>query len=330
MIHTARALAVLALTIPGLAAAFPAPQMEAGGAVDLVEPFPTPPELEAAVQFWMTIFTEHESDRAVLHDRQYMNITWKLLKLPKKEDRVDDKAARKLMRETIDDVRKRLRRLETDPTPADDTDRELLRAASSYNPKLLEGAWTRLRFQRGVADNFRQGLIRARTNLAQIREILVAEGVPPEIAALPFVESMYNPKARSAAGAAGLWQLMPATARGLGLAVTRSNDERYDIRQATRGAATMLRQNYRILGSWPLAITAYNHGPNGVRRAVKAVGSTDLAYLIEHYEKSTWGFASKNFYAEFLAATRVFAEQEEAFAALLRTTEPMTEAHSMR
>jgi membrane-bound lytic murein transglycosylase D len=305
--------------------------MEAGGQVARGTPFPTPPELEAAVEFWTAIFAEHESDRAVLHDRQYMNITWKLLELPKDDKgELDSKASRKLIRDVLDDTRKRLKRLERDPSPTDDTDRELLRSASSYDPRRLEGAWARLRVQRGVADNFRAGIGRARKNLVQIHEILAAENVPSEIAALPFVESMYNPTARSSAGAAGLWQLMPATARGLGLTVKRGRDDRYDILKATRGAARMLRQNYAILGSWPLAITAYNHGPNGVRRAVKAVGSTDLAYLIEHYEKSTWGFASKNFYAEFLAATRLFAEREEAFAALVRPVDPKKEARSVR
>jgi membrane-bound lytic murein transglycosylase D len=95
-------------------------------------------------------------------------------------------------------------------------------------------------------------------------------------------------------------------------------DERLDTEKSTRAAARMLRKNHELLGNWPLAITGYNHGPNGVKRAVTAIGSTDLAYLIEHYEKSTWGFASKNFYAEFIAAVRVFAAAEPEFAALLQ------------
>ena len=74
----------------------------------------------------------------------------------------------------------------------------------------------------------------------------------------------------------------------------------------------MLRANYRMLGTWPLAITAYNHGPNGVRRAVQLVGSTDLVYLIDNYQRSTWGFASKNFYAEFLAALAIVRDLPES------------------
>ena len=81
-------------------------------------------------------------------------------------------------------------------------------------------------------------------------------------------------------------------------------------RESTRAAAKMLGQNYRMLDNWPLAITGYNHGPYGVKRAVKKVGSTNLVYLIEHYKKDTWGFASKNFYAEFLAAVSILTDHQ--------------------
>ena len=64
-----------------------------------------------------------------------------------------------------------------------------------------------------------------------------------------------------------------------------------------------------MLGSWPLAITAYNHGCNGLRRAIALVGSADLPYLIANYQRSTWGFASKNFYAEFLAVLHIVSGQ---------------------
>jgi membrane-bound lytic murein transglycosylase D len=318
----------LICALPSVAHAWPASMLDLGGATPHVEEkptFPVPEELGPAIAFWTDVFTKHESHRVVIHDREYMDHVWLVLQLPRDENgKVVETKVRDLIKRTLDDVRSRLRRLEKSPTPKDDQDRVLL-AVAEDGSQGLEGAWTRVRAQRGVANKFRAGMKRADKYLKDIRPILKDEGIPPEIAALPFVESMFNRKARSSAGAAGLWQLMPATARDLGLVVNKDRDDRYDVKKSTRAAARMLRQNHRMLGNWPLAITGYNHGPYGVKRAVKKVGSTDLAYLIEHYEKKTWGFASKNFYAEFLAVVQILADHErelEAEKEPLVTKEP--------
>jgi membrane-bound lytic murein transglycosylase D len=290
------------------------------------EAFPLDPALEPAVRFWAQLFVKHDSGQVVLHDRQNLDIVWQVLELPRDDKgEVDRLATDKLVRRATEELKARLRRLEIEPAPQDDEDRVILSLAGGQDPSRLVGAWTRVRTQRGVADKFQEGLTRAKPFFAEMQQILVAEGVPPEVAALPFVESMFNTTARSYVGAAGVWQLMPATARGLGLKVARGGDERLDVLKATRAAAKMLRKNYRMLGTWPLAITAYNHGPNGLHRAVEQVGSTDLVYLIDNYEKSTWGFASKNFYVEFLAATTVLAQQDETFAALIKPPLPSVE-----
>ena len=98
-----------------------------------------------------------------------------------------------------------------------------------------------------------------------------------------------------------MWQIMPATGR-LYLRVNRNVDERLNVRAATLAAAQILRDNYEKLGTWPLAITAYNHGANGMRRAVDTVGTTDFGVIVQRYRGPLFGFASQNFYAEFLAA----------------------------
>ncbi|MBI5508264.1 MAG: lytic transglycosylase domain-containing protein [Deltaproteobacteria bacterium] len=317
MPRIAAVLVVSAVTVP--AAAWPPvlqdPELPS---VDS-ESFPLDPALAPAVRFWAELFVKHDSSRVVLHDRQYLEIVWEVIDLPQTEDGRDDPAvSQKLIRDATESLRVRLRRLEQDPTPVDEDDLVILSLAGGNDPSRLPGAWNRIRAQRGVADRFRVGLAHAKPHLAGMQQILAEEGVPPEIAALPFVESMFTPTARSSVGALGIWQLMPATARSLGLKVGRGDDERTDIIKATRAAAKMLKKNYQMLGTWPLAITAYNHGPNGVRRAVARVGSTDLVYLIDNYEKATWGFASKNFYAEFLAATAVLADHDADFAKSVR------------
>lgn len=299
--------------------AVPAPEV-------LKHEFPVPEALESAVEFWVRLFTVHSSDRVVIHDRENMDVVWQVLELPKDESgAVDEIAAVPVARAAMDELRQRLLRLEQTLTPIDDDDRVLFALVGGDVDRLV-GAAQRLRAQRGVADKFRDGARRARLWFEDMVRILGVEGVPPQFVVLPFVESMYNPFARSSVGALGLWQLMPATARSLGLKVGNPADERLDVHKATRAAGKMLRQNFRMLGTWPLAVTAYNHGPNGVRRAVREVGSTDLTILIEQYDRLTWGFASKNFYAEFLAAIRVFSEHEPDFANLLKQHSPDQQA----
>lgn len=272
-------------------------------------PFVPPAPLAGAVRFWTMMFTEVDSGHVVVHDRAYPDVVYRIVTLPRTRHGGPDKLAGKLRVQAVADaVRTRLLRLAVNQTPQDSEDAHLLRCLGGPNHDMaatkmrLQGAADRLRTQQGVADEFRRGLLRARPHLARIAHTLRRHGVPEEIAALPFIESMYNARAHSAAGARGIWQLMPATGRELGLAIGSAKDERLDTMRATQAAAKLLRRNYRLLGSWPLAITAYNHGAFGVRRAMVATGSTDLLFLIDHYQTDTWGFSSKNYYAEFLAA----------------------------
>ncbi len=283
---------------------------------DASEPFPVPDRLKPAIAFWTDIFTRHGSDRVVLHDRQRLEVIWGVVELPLAPDgQVDEARVQRFVQDTLAAMRARLTRLADDPMALDGHD-DVLLALVGRDLDRLQGAAQRVRGQRGVADHFREGMRRALVQRASLRGILTQEQVPAELLALSFVESMFNPKARSSAGAAGIWQLMPDTARGLGLKVTRVHDERYDLLKSTRAAARMLRRNYELLGSWPLAITAYNHGPNGMRRMVQEAGTTDLATLIETFEKSTWGFSSKNFYAEFVAVVRAMAVVEAELSAV--------------
>jgi membrane-bound lytic murein transglycosylase D len=90
-------------------------------------------------------------------------------------------------------------------------------------------------------------------------------------------------------------------------------DERRDPIASTRAAAEFLSRMHDRLDSWPLAITAYNHGPEGIARAVDEVGTTDITRIIRDYRGKAFGFASRNFYAEFLAALEVERDRERHF-----------------
>jgi membrane-bound lytic murein transglycosylase D len=272
--------------------------------------FPNPPELRDAVRFWHAVFSEHASDKLVMHDRQKMDVIWNVVQLPKNEEGEVERAQLNPFSKAQNEVLIEQLRYLAKHEARNEFETGLKTKLKSLG-KDGATAWRRVRSQRGVADKFSEGLERSKKWAENIRSILRDAKVPELLIALPFVESMFRPDARSSAGALGLWQLMPATARDLGLKVRRSVDERKDIRKATQAAARMLMQNHKFLGSWPLAITGYNHGPYGVKRAVKKVGSSNLVDLINNYKKSSWGFASKNFYAEFIAVLAILSEHQD-------------------
>ncbi len=179
-------------------------------------------------------------------------------------------------------------------------------------PARLAQAADDVRFQLGQSDRFRAGLQRAGLWESHIAQTLAARGLPPEIAALPHVESSFQPTAMSKAGAAGMWQFIRSTGRRY-LRIDGAVDERLDPYRSTEAAAQLLSYNYRLLGSWPLAITAYNHGAEGMRRARDQLGTDDIVRIVRQYQSPTFGFASRNYYCSFLAALRLDRDPEKYF-----------------
>lgn len=170
--------------------------------------------------------------------------------------------------------------------------------------RLLRGK-VHLRSQSGLRDTYITAIRRAQPYMAHMEDIFAQHRVPKELVRMTFVESMFNHNARSKVGAAGVWQFMPRTAREF-LHLNRLVDERISPLKATRAAAKLLRRNYRYLGTWPLAVTAYNQGAGSIKRAVRKLKTTDLNVIIARYRSNTFGFAGRNFYSEFLAANKVY------------------------
>ena len=117
---------------------------------------------------------------------------------------------------------------------------------------------------------------RAAELMPRLRAAFTAEGVPPELAWLAEAESTLNPNARSPAGARGLFQLMPDTAKELGLG-TFLPDDRTHPEKSAHAAARLLRANYEKFGSWPLALAAYNAGPGRIARLLEKTSTKTYA-----------------------------------------------------
>lgn len=169
-----------------------------------------------------------------------------------------------------------------------------------------------IRGQSGLRDQFRVGIFHSGRYVPKIIEIFNEMGVPKQLAYLPFVESGFNHFALSKVGASGMWQFMPSTGRFY-LRVDDIVDERNDPFYAARAAGKLLLKNFETLEEWSLAITAYNHGRAGMKRAVRTVGSKQIHEIIKKYNGPAFGFASSNFYACFLAAVHVVQNRGEFF-----------------
>ncbi len=275
---------------------------------------PRPAAIEPDIQFWVRVYTEVDTRSGFIHDSKDLGVVYRTIRflegISRRERTRQLNQAYQETRDTLaalaDGKREQLsveeqRVLSLWP---EDVANSELRASSG-----------RLRFQLGQSDRFRAGLIRSGSWRAHIESALAERGLPPELVALPHVESSFDPTAYSKVGAAGMWQFTRST----GLRYMRIDhivDERRDPFISTIAATRLLENNYDVLDSWPLAITAYNHGQAGMRRAVRQLGTDAIEIILRNYEGRTFGFASRNFYVAFLAAVQVDTNYEEYFGAL--------------
>ncbi|MBL0715934.1 MAG: transglycosylase SLT domain-containing protein [Desulfosarcina sp.] len=278
------------------------------------EPFPIYEEIQPNVSFWKKVYTEYPTTRAIVHDSTDLGIVYEVIVLKPHDAPGARKINRKRMKRARVKYQSLLKRLAADPRTGNS---EARRVAALFGPgagaREFRRASSRVRCQIGQKNRFMAGLTRSGAYIDEIRTILKSYGVPEDLAYLPHVESSFNPKAYSKFGAAGIWQFTRSTGRRF-MTVGYEVDERRDPIRATHAAARLLKENHDRLGSWPLAITAYNHGASGLARAKRK--HDDYPAIFRSYRSRTFKFASRNFYSEFLAARQVAANPHQYFDAL--------------
>ena len=289
-------------------------------------PFVRPAEIEPDVQFWVRVYTEVTTNGGFVHDDRKLDVVYEVMRFPENLARAERQRQVQEAKEKYSAILRRLASGGSATSPEERRIRALW--PESISARALNEAAERVRFQLGQADRFREGLIRAGAYEAHIAETLANMGLPGELSALPHVESSFDPDAFSKAGAAGLWQFMRSTGRRF-MRIDSTVDERMDPYRSTVAAAQLLQFNYDLLGTWPLALTAYNHGAAGIRRAKEKQGTDDIVTIIRTHQSRTFGFASRNYYVAFLAALEIDRDPEKYFGALTRRAELKTQSFEL-
>lgn len=274
--------------------------------------FPVADSIRPAIAFWTRVYTEADTESGFLHDAQDLSVIYE--KLPRDRDLIerrrqalvaDLKVLASGKRQGLSSSQQAL----------------LLVWGSNTSNQRFEMAAQNVRWQLGQSDRYREGLERSGAYRPWIDQVVRDMGLPPELATLPHVESSFHPGAQSSVAATGMWQFMRETAQRF-MRVDTVVDDRLDPYTSTTAAMQLLKANYEALGTWPLALTAYNHGTNGMARAVRDSGTRDIARIISDYKGPRFGFASRNFYPQFIAALEVERNAERYFGRVERHAAP--------
>jgi len=279
------------------------------------DPFPVFESLKPAIEFWKKVYTRYSTSEGIIHDREHVEIIYEIIELMPPQSHGGRKANKRRVKAVKKNYQTILKKLARGRPPQNSSEKSVAALfGENAKPSEYRAAAKRIRFQLGQKDRFRRGLIRSGAYLEQIKHIFRQHGLPEVLAYLPHVESSFNYKAYSKFGAAGIWQFTRATGKRY-LTIDYTLDERRDPIRASHAAARYLKHNYEKLESWPLAITAYNHGTRGMERAKKNVNGNYEA-IFNSYNGRRFGFASRNFYAEFLAAKEISEDYTKFFADL--------------
>jgi membrane-bound lytic murein transglycosylase D len=271
---------------------------------------PRPPEMEHQVRFWRDVFTRYTSDQTLIHDTVSLDRVYSVVDVRGQTGYLSGADADSYRRGATDAEIERIRAIllrlyQVGPrgaaTPEERRIAELFRNDPDPYKFLRAADGNRIRAQRGIRERFGSGFRESRKYLPQMEQIFRSAGLPIELTRIPLFESSFDLSAYSKVGAAGIWQFMPATGR-LFMSVNDVVDERRDPISSTQAAAQYLTRAYTKLGNWPLAVTSYNHGPNGMARAVSELGTRNIVTVVRYWDGPGFGFASRNFYAELLAA----------------------------
>jgi hypothetical protein len=293
--------------------------------------FKVPNSLRSQVLFWMDVYSRFSSRVRIVHDRAnldlvYGYIDFRALYRSMGSYPAATAKANQIEKKILKEIK--LRIAEASGIAASKNlsleEKEEIRSFLSRFGGFSKASATTfidsMRTQSGQSDVFLMALYRSRQLLPHIESVFRQNGIPVRLARIPFVESSFNARAESKIGAVGIWQFTRETAREM---IHKEDTKLWsDPLRQTRSAARLLKMYRSVLPDWGTTITAYNSGVGRLRRLVEKYGISRGEQLaqIPHTDKTGLGFAGRNFYAEFLAASLVEAYKEDIFQELLVPT----------
>lgn len=279
--------------------------------------FPKPVALEPAVDFWRKTYAVWPRSQVAFHDDRYLDVVYEVMVLPGDVGEGLTTEQKDIISQRREYWKAQLSALESKlhyGAALNTNDKQLLAKLESSGkslPGFIKGASDRVRSQRGTRERFKKGLEISGRYDVHFRKIFREAGLPEDLAYLPHVESSFQAAAKSSAGAVGLWQFTKAAAKTF-MPADDGVDRRLDPFASATAAARYLSHAYSKLGDWPAALTSYNHGIGGMKRAQNQVGN-DFVRIVEQYDGPAFGFASRNYYAQFLAAREIAGRPEQYF-----------------
>jgi membrane-bound lytic murein transglycosylase D len=304
----------------------PSPRLPAMKSVGV---FPKPAALEPAVDFWRKTYGVWRRSEVAFYDDRYMDVIYEVMVLPGSVGEGLTNEQKELVSRRKEYWKSQLTALDFKVrarVPLNPFEKQLYANLQSSRNKgfVLAGASERLRSQRGIKERFKRGLEISGRYDSQFRKIFREYSLPEDFAFLPHVESSFQASAKSSAGAVGMWQFTRGAAETF-MPGNNKPDRRHDPIASAHGAARYLRHAYNKLGDWPTAVTSYNHGINGMKRAQNQIGN-DFARIVQNYNSPLFGFDSRNYYAQFLAARDIASNPMAYFREGVSYERPMVRA----
>ncbi|MGE4232157.1 MAG: lytic transglycosylase domain-containing protein [Bacteriovoracia bacterium] len=285
------------------------------------------PELKEMVGFWMLIYSKYSVFQTILYDKDNPSKIYEVidnreyfakgLSAVKQEINAKNK-----IRKKIRDYRAAIDKLIKNPKTKFKKGTSGAKVIALWGRKSTS-TWKKIRkairTQLGQRDKVIQAIELSDRFMPAMESIFRKYALPPELTRIPIVESSFNPKAISKADAVGVWQFLERSAKEY-LVVDDYNkiDERLSPIKSTYAAAKMFKRNYRLLDDYALAIIAYNHGPKNLLAIKRKYRGANIAKLLKLKKNSPLGYASKNYYAEFLAILHAEKYRDQLYGLTFR------------